>query len=172
MISSQDINEIKEISKDNNKIDYVGYGYSNTGELIIRYPIDVVSHREGIHKCDLGGKPSLSGFKWVFIYIFLYLYFSIIIINNKQIIIRFLGYRHDDDTSLIECYPYTGRTHQLRLHLQLIGNPIANDPCYGGFYKKIIIIIVIIIIKTNFFIFFRYFILWSKRKNWSCKTSC
>ena len=26
----------------------------------------------------------------------------------------------------------TGRTHQIRLHLQLIGFPIANDPCYGG----------------------------------------
>jgi len=32
----------------------------------------------------------------------------------------------------VECYPHTGRTHQLRLHLQLIGTPIANDPCYGG----------------------------------------
>jgi 23S rRNA-/tRNA-specific pseudouridylate synthase len=26
----------------------------------------------------------------------------------------------------------TGRTHQIRLHLQLIGFPIANDPNYGG----------------------------------------
>lgn len=90
--------------------DCVGYGYSSvTGELLVRYPIDVVSHREGIHKCDVAGKPSLSGF-------------------------RFLGYRPDDDTSLIECRPHTGRTHQLRLHLQLLGNPIANDPCYGGLF--------------------------------------
>jgi hypothetical protein len=88
--------------------DCVGYGYSPvTGELLVRYPIDVVSHREGIHKCDVAGKQSLSGF-------------------------RFLGYRPDDDTSLVECRPHTGRTHQLRLHLQLLGNPIANDPCYGG----------------------------------------
>ena len=26
--------------------------------------------------------------------------------------------------------PYTGRTHQLRLHLQAIGHPIANDSAY------------------------------------------
>lgn len=39
----------------------------------------------------------------------------------------------------MECRPYTGRTHQLRLHLQLLGYPIANDPCYGGvlFYGDI-----------------------------------
>ena len=43
-----------------------------------------------------------------------------------------LGYNEADDTSLVECRPHTGRTHQLRLHLQLLGNPIANDPCYGG----------------------------------------
>ena len=46
----------------NNTADY-GYGYSSSGELYVRYPIAVVSHREGIHKCDLSGKPSLSGFK-------------------------------------------------------------------------------------------------------------
>jgi hypothetical protein len=30
------------------------------------------------------------------------------------------------------CRPYTGRTYQLRLHLQHLGYPIANDPNYGG----------------------------------------
>ena len=40
-------------------------------------------------------------------------------------------YDPETDTSLVECHPVTGRTHQIRLHLQLIGNPIANDPCYG-----------------------------------------
>jgi hypothetical protein len=40
-------------------------------------------------------------------------------------------YDPDTDTSLVECHPVTGRTHQIRLHLQLVGNPIANDPCYG-----------------------------------------
>ena len=38
----------------------------------------------------------------------------------------------DDGTSVVECSPLTGRTHQIRLHLQWLGHPIANDPCYGG----------------------------------------
>ena len=31
-------------------------------------------------------------------------------------------------TSLVLCRPRTGRTHQIRIHLQLLGHPIANDP--------------------------------------------
>ena len=38
----------------------------------------------------------------------------------------------DDATSLVLCRPLTGRTHQIRLHLQYLGHPISNDPCYGG----------------------------------------
>lgn len=45
---------------------------------------------------------------------------------------RSLGYCPASDTSLVECRPLSGRTHQLRLHLQFLGTPIANDPCYGG----------------------------------------
>ncbi|MEG2198625.1 MAG: RluA family pseudouridine synthase, partial [Malacoplasma sp.] len=33
--------------------------------------------------------------------------------------------------SLIECKLETGRTHQIRVHLKYIGNPIINDPIYG-----------------------------------------
>ena len=38
------------------------------------------------------------------------------------------------DETLVRCVPITGRTHQIRLHLQAIGHPIANDICYGGKY--------------------------------------
>lgn len=34
--------------------------------------------------------------------------------------------------SLIELKPITGRTHQLRVHLQYLGNPILGDDFYGG----------------------------------------
>ncbi|OWZ78382.1 DRAP deaminase [Cryptococcus neoformans Tu401-1] len=35
------------------------------------------------------------------------------------------------DQSVIRCRPQTGRTHQIRVHLQYLGHPIANDPLYG-----------------------------------------
>ena len=34
--------------------------------------------------------------------------------------------------SLLECRLETGRTHQIRVHLQSIGHPLFNDPEYGG----------------------------------------
>ena len=33
--------------------------------------------------------------------------------------------------SLVACMPHTGRTHQIRVHLQHLGHPIAGDPLYG-----------------------------------------
>ena len=39
---------------------------------------------------------------------------------------------YNGKTSLVEVTPLHGRTHQIRLHLQYLGHPIANDPCYGG----------------------------------------
>ncbi len=40
------------------------------------------------------------------------------------------------DATLIECELETGRTHQIRVHLNYIGHPIVNDPIYGK--RKII----------------------------------
>ncbi|MGX7593364.1 RluA family pseudouridine synthase [Candidatus Karelsulcia muelleri] len=34
--------------------------------------------------------------------------------------------------TILKCILYTGRTHQLRVHLKQIGNPIFNDKKYGG----------------------------------------
>ena len=34
--------------------------------------------------------------------------------------------------SLIECYPKTGRTHQIRVHLCEMGHPLLGDNQYGG----------------------------------------
>ena len=39
-------------------------------------------------------------------------------------------YDEASDTSVVRCVPHTGRTHQLRLHLQSCGHPICNDASY------------------------------------------
>ena len=34
--------------------------------------------------------------------------------------------------SLVECRLATGRTHQIRVHMAHLGNPVVGDPVYGG----------------------------------------
>jgi tRNA pseudouridine synthase 9 len=34
--------------------------------------------------------------------------------------------------SIVRCLPLTGRTHQIRVHLQFLGHPISNDPIYAN----------------------------------------
>ena len=36
------------------------------------------------------------------------------------------------DYSLVDVYPKTGRTHQIRVHLNAIHNPVVGDRVYGG----------------------------------------
>lgn len=39
------------------------------------------------------------------------------------------------DASLVQCFPKTGRTHQLRVHLAGLGHPILGDFQYGKLFK-------------------------------------
>ncbi len=43
-----------------------------------------------------------------------------------------IGRTHDIDVSLVELYPETGRTHQIRVHLKYINHPIVGDWQYAG----------------------------------------
>jgi 23S rRNA pseudouridine1911/1915/1917 synthase len=36
-----------------------------------------------------------------------------------------------DSSTLLEIFPQTGRTHQIRVHLSSVGHPILGDPLYG-----------------------------------------
>lgn len=42
-----------------------------------------------------------------------------------------LEYFPELDMTLIECSPYTGRQHQIRVHLFHVKHPIVGDPVYG-----------------------------------------
>lgn len=45
---------------------------------------------------------------------------------------RYQVIKTNDKFSLLELYPETGRTHQLRVHLKELGHPIVGDELYKG----------------------------------------
>uniref|UniRef100_A0A7S3NJP0 Pseudouridine synthase RsuA/RluA-like domain-containing protein n=1 Tax=Aureoumbra lagunensis TaxID=44058 RepID=A0A7S3NJP0_9STRA len=87
-----------------------------SNDLEVDIALSCLNHKDGVYACtpisqNSSAKPSKTRF-------------------------RLLHYNKDDDTSILACEPKTGRTHQIRLHLQYLGHPIANDPCYGGQLNK------------------------------------
>ena len=56
-------------------------------------------------------------------------------INAKEAITHLRVLERYEKSTLIECILETGRTHQIRVHLNYIGHPIINDPVYG--YKRL-----------------------------------
>jgi 23S rRNA pseudouridine1911/1915/1917 synthase len=46
-------------------------------------------------------------------------------VTHFAVLERFKGY------TLLECKLETGRTHQIRVHMDFIGHPLAGDPVYG-----------------------------------------
>ena len=51
--------------------------------------------------------------------------------NGKEAETFYKVLKSNQDYSLVELKPTTGRTHQLRVHMQYLGHPIVGDPVYG-----------------------------------------
>ncbi len=52
-------------------------------------------------------------------------------VNSKNAVTHFKVLKRLKKHTLIECHLDTGRTHQIRVHMNYIGYPIVNDPLYG-----------------------------------------
>ncbi|MDQ0177642.1 RluA family pseudouridine synthase [Bacillus chungangensis] len=51
--------------------------------------------------------------------------------NGKKAVTHFHVLERFQDYTLLECTLETGRTHQIRVHMQYIGFPLVGDPTYG-----------------------------------------
>lgn len=54
--------------------------------------------------------------------------------RGKNAVTHFKVLEQFEDYTLVECQLETGRTHQIRVHMEYIGHPLAGDPRYGRQY--------------------------------------
>jgi len=52
----------------------------------------------------------------------------------SRTVFKRLYYHRQSNTSIVKCIPFTGRTHQIRVHLKYLGFPVANDRIYSEKY--------------------------------------
>lgn len=57
-------------------------------------------------------------------------------VTTFRVLERFMAGTHDDGYTLVECKLYTGRTHQIRVHMAYIKHPVVGDPLYGRNHPK------------------------------------
>ncbi|KAK7052854.1 hypothetical protein VNI00_004173 [Paramarasmius palmivorus] len=76
------------------------------GEVVCEEPLLTVDRQMGLNIVHPEGKPAKT-------------------------IFQLIRYDANTDTSVVHCKPMTGRSHQIRVHLQYLGHPIANDPVYS-----------------------------------------
>ena len=74
-------------------------------EVVCDQPLETISFKIGVVVVDPQGKPSKTTFQRV---------------------------SYKDGVSIVRCLPRSGRMHQIRVHLQYLGFPIANDPLYNS----------------------------------------
>nr|WP_299911367.1 RluA family pseudouridine synthase [Sphingomonas bacterium] len=54
-----------------------------------------------------------------------------IVANGKRAVTHYKTLARLKEAALVECRLETGRTHQVRVHMASIGNPLLGDPVYG-----------------------------------------
>ena len=57
--------------------------------------------------------------------------------NGKEAETTFRVLKRFSSTTLVECVLKTGRTHQIRVHMNYIGHPVIGDPLYGKGNRQI-----------------------------------
>ncbi|OCK82601.1 pseudouridine synthase [Lepidopterella palustris CBS 459.81] len=101
------------------------------GEVVCEQPILQISPKLGLNRVRANGKEARTVFKRL-------AYYPPKEDNSKDQQetkeendkYNGMSWKRLKGYSIVRCLPLTGRTHQLRVHLQYLGHPISNDPIY------------------------------------------
>ncbi|KAK5109309.1 hypothetical protein LTR62_007183 [Meristemomyces frigidus] len=89
-----------------------------TEDVVCDQPILQISPKLGLNRVRANGKEAKTVFRRLAYY--------------PQQPVSLSGAAPGAGYSIVRCLPLTGRTHQLRVHLQFLGHPITNDPIYAN----------------------------------------
>ena len=106
------------------------------GDVVCEQPVMQISPKLGLNRARASGKEARTVFKRL-------AYYppapnpnngerrqEDIRTENEKIRDSKMEWKDKAGHSIVRCRPVTGRTHQLRVHLQFLGHPISNDPIY------------------------------------------
>ena len=105
------------------------------GEVVCEQPIRLISPRLGLNRVRADGKDARTVFRRL-------AYFppgrkdvddsktAVDSPDAKPELPAGMAWKGLEGSSIVRCFPLTGRTHQIRVHLQFLGHPISNDPIY------------------------------------------
>ncbi len=79
----------------------------------------IVKPKKGIIDAPIGRDPSNR------------LKMAVVPINSKHAVTHFEVTQYFKNASKLRCVLETGRTHQIRVHMQYIGHPVMGDPLYA-----------------------------------------
>jgi len=100
------------------------------GEVVCDQPVLSISPKLGLNRVRANGKAARTVFKRLAYYP----------VDRSSVGIQGGGDAEErrqrnpmeKGYSIVRCLPVTGRTHQIRVHLQFLGHPIQNDPIYAN----------------------------------------
>ena len=90
-----------------------------TVNRIYRTIVEGSPHKEGVIKKNIGRDPQNR------------LRMKVLNFGGKEAITYYRVLQYFDKFSYVECKLMTGRTHQIRVHMKSIGNPIVGDLVYN-----------------------------------------
>ncbi len=105
------------------------------GEVICEQPILQISPKLGLNRVRANGKEARTVFRRL-----AYYPATQVKVSKNCNVTDDTGTEKDaampwkrrEGYSIVRCLPLTGRTHQIRVHLQYLGHPISNDPIYSN----------------------------------------
>lgn len=106
------------------------------GEVVCEQPVMQISPKLGLNRARASGKDARTIFKRLAYYPPLPSSSARLTkrddrrTDQEKIRDSKMSWKVKEGFSIVRCLPLTGRTHQIRVHLQYLGHPISNDPIY------------------------------------------